>query len=157
MKSCLARQVTTLETFIPSVSAPFHAPVPRLHKIFAEFGVPAQVRTDNGPPFNGKELKSFAKSAGFDHQKITPKWPQANGEVERFMCTVKKTIEAVIVEHRPCKHELHDMRPHIHQQASHQPQCYSTDQCTSKFPTYPVLQETQYPLSTMTSSLKDLC
>ena len=93
--------------FIPSVSEP--VVIPRLHKIFAEFGVPAQVRTDNGPPFNGKEFKSFAKSSGFEHRKITPKWPQANGEVERFMRTIKKTIEAAIVEHRPWEHELHDM------------------------------------------------
>ena len=59
--------------FIPSVSAP--VVMPRLHKIFVEFGVPAQVRTDNGPPFNEKALKSFAKNSGFDHRKITLKWP----------------------------------------------------------------------------------
>ena len=93
--------------FIPSVSAP--VVIPRLHKIFAEFGVPAQVRTDNGPPFNGKEFKSFAKNSGFEHRKITPKWPQANGEVERFMRTIKKTIEAAIEGNRPWKHESHDM------------------------------------------------
>ena len=68
--------------------------IPRLHKIFAEFGVPPQVRTDNGPPFNGKEFKSFAKRSAFEHRNVTPKWPQANGEVERFMRTIKKTIEA---------------------------------------------------------------
>ena len=80
--------------FIPSVSAP--VVIPRLHKIFAEFGVPAQVRTDNGPPFNGKEFKSFAKSSGFEHRKITPKWPQANGEVERFMRTIKRRSKRLL-------------------------------------------------------------
>ena len=93
--------------FIPSVSAP--VVIPRVHKIFVEFRVSAQARTDNGPPFNGEEFKSFGNSSGFEHRKITPKWPQANGEVERFMRTIKKTIEAAIVEHRPWKHESHDM------------------------------------------------
>ena len=45
---------------IPSVSAP--VVIPHLHKILAEFDVPAQVRSDNGPPFNGKEFKSSAKT-----------------------------------------------------------------------------------------------
>ena len=87
--------------FIPSVSAP--VVIPHLHKIFTQFGVPAQMHTDNSPPVNGKKFKSFAKSSGFDHQKMTAKWSQANGEVERFMRTIKKTIEAAIVEHRPWK------------------------------------------------------
>ncbi|PFX32234.1 Uncharacterized protein K02A2.6 [Stylophora pistillata] len=59
-----------IEEVIPSVSAPVF--IPRLHKVFAEFGVPAKVRTDNGPPFNGREFQSFAKNMGFDHRKITP-------------------------------------------------------------------------------------
>ena len=92
---------------IPSVSAP--VVIPRLHKVFAEFGVPAKVRTDNGPPFNGREFQSFAKNMGFDHRKITPKWPRANGEAERFMRTVKKTIKAANMEQRPWKEELHEM------------------------------------------------
>ncbi|XP_022807438.1 uncharacterized protein K02A2.6-like [Stylophora pistillata] len=92
---------------IPSVSAT--AVIPRLHKVFAEFGVPAKVRTDNGPPFNGREFQSFAKNMGFDHRKITPKWPRANGEAERFMRTVKKTVEAANIEQRPWKEELHEM------------------------------------------------
>ena len=56
--------------FIPSVSAP--VVIPHLHKIFAEFGVPPQVLAIFGHRSMGKELKSFAKSWGFDHQKITP-------------------------------------------------------------------------------------
>lgn len=85
------------------------AVIPRLHKVFAEFGVPAKVRTDNGPPFNGREFQSFAKNMGFDHRKTTPKWPRANGEAERFMRTVKKTVEAANIEQRPWKEELHEM------------------------------------------------
>ncbi|KAK3726816.1 hypothetical protein QZH41_019607 [Actinostola sp. cb2023] len=72
----------------------FRVVAPRLDKIFAEFGIPEVVRSDNGPPFNGKEFEQFAKTLGFKHRKVTPLWPLANGEVERFMRTIKKTIEA---------------------------------------------------------------
>ena len=44
---------------ITSVSS--KAVIPRLNKIFAEFGVPETVRSDNGPPFNSKEFKEFAQ------------------------------------------------------------------------------------------------
>ena len=71
------------------------------NKIFAEFGVPETVCSDNGPPFNSKEFKEFAQRVGFSHHRVTPLWPRANGEVERFMRTLKKSIEAAKVEHHP--------------------------------------------------------
>ena len=89
---------------ITSVSS--KAVIPRLNKIFAGFGVPETVRSDNGSPFNSKELEEFSQEIGFIHHRVTPLWPRANGEVERFMRTLKKTIEAAKVEQRPLKEEL---------------------------------------------------
>ena len=36
----------------------------------------------------------FAEYLGFKHRKITPLWPKANAESERFMRTIEKTIRA---------------------------------------------------------------
>ncbi|XP_062568257.1 uncharacterized protein K02A2.6-like [Saccostrea cucullata] len=58
------------------------AVIPKLDNVFALFGIPDVVKTDNGPPFNGSLFKEFAKHLGFQHRKITPLWPQANGEAE---------------------------------------------------------------------------
>ena len=80
--------------------------IPRLDKIFAEFGVPVSLKTDNGPPFNSHEFKTYASITGFRHRRITPLWPQANGETERFMCTVKKSIKAALNKGRSWKQEL---------------------------------------------------
>ena len=80
--------------------------IPHLDKTFAEFGVPEVVKSDNGPPFNGSEFKQFASTVGFKHPKVTPVWPRANGEVGRFMRTLKKTVEAAKTENRPYKEEL---------------------------------------------------
>ena len=49
------------------------------------------MESDNGPPFNSKEFKEFAKQEGFHHHRITPLHPRANGEAERFMQTLNKT------------------------------------------------------------------
>ena len=56
--------------------------LPKLDKVFSEFGVPDVVRSDNGPPFNSKEFPVFANDLGFKHRKVTPKWARANGEIE---------------------------------------------------------------------------
>ena len=71
-----------------------NAVIPFLDKIFAEYGIPPEVvRSDNGPAFNSHEFNEFWKHLGFTHRNVTPYWPRANGEVERFMCTVKKVIK----------------------------------------------------------------
>ena len=80
--------------------------IPRLDKIFAEFGVPVSLKTDNGPPFNSHEFKTYASITGFRHRRITPLWPQANGETESFMHTVKKSIKAALNKGWSWKQEL---------------------------------------------------
>ena len=80
--------------------------VPRLNKVFSEYGIPEVVRSDNGPPFNSERFRQFADDLGFHHRKVTPLWPRANGEVERFMRTIKKTINTARVENKPWKDEL---------------------------------------------------
>ena len=62
----------------------------RLKHIFATYGTPRRIETDNGPPFSSKEFKEFGKKEGFEHHKITPLHPRANGEAERFMQTLNK-------------------------------------------------------------------
>ena len=80
--------------------------ITRLDKIFAEFGIPEVIRSDNGPLFNRRDFKNFAKTLGFEHQKITSLWPRSNGEVERFMQTIKKTTHTATTEGKPWKEEL---------------------------------------------------
>lgn len=83
------------------------ATIPKLDKIFSTHGIPLQVKTDNGPPFQSSEFADFATYLGFTHRKITPLWPQANAEAERFMRTLEKTIRAAHVEGHPWKQTLY--------------------------------------------------
>jgi len=62
------------------------AVLPKLDRIFAAYGESKVVKSDNSPPFNGHEFGQSAYYLGFEHQKVTPLWPEANDEVE---CLVK--------------------------------------------------------------------
>ena len=124
--------------------------IPRLHKIFAEFGVPPQVLTDNGPPFNGKEFKSFAKSSEFDHRNVTPKWPQGNGEVEQFMRTIKKTIEAGYCGAPPLETRVTRYAPYLQSNATffnRQAASHSAIQQTNEYQSSPFAQSFRRPAS----------
>ena len=85
---------------------------PKLDAIFSRVSVPVVCRTDNGPPFNGHEFARFARTMGFEHRKITPLWPRANGEVERFMRTLKKAVQTAQMESGSWKQELHRFLRH---------------------------------------------
>ena len=81
--------------------------IPKLDAIFVRQGIPDVLKSDNGPPFNGMEFKNFAEHLGFHHRKITPLWPRANGEVERFMKTLEKCVRTATVRHKNWKQGLH--------------------------------------------------
>ena len=61
--------------------------------IFDDKGVPFKCQSDNGSPFQSDELKKFARKEGFILKHITPEWPRANGEVERFNRSIKAAVQ----------------------------------------------------------------
>ena len=81
--------------------------IPLLDKIFSRFGIPEIVRTDNGPPFSSQEFRDFASNMGFKHRRITPLYPQANGEAERFMQPLMKAVKCATVEGRSWKQAMY--------------------------------------------------
>jgi transposase InsO family protein len=81
--------------------------IPLLVKTFSIFGIPKELISDNGPPFNSQEFRKFADNMGFKHRKLTPLWPRANAESERFMKTIRKAIRAAHTEHRSWKQKIH--------------------------------------------------
>ena len=89
-------------------STPARVVIPRLNDIFASQGFPKVVKTDNGRPFQISDFKDFANQAGFRHRKITPFWPEANGDAERFMRTLNKYVRAVTAECKDWRIELPD-------------------------------------------------
>ena len=83
------------------------AVIPKLDAIFARQGIPDILKSDNGPPFNGHEFKNFSDYLGFKHRRITPYWPRANGEAERLVQTLEKSIRIAHLEGKNWKQELY--------------------------------------------------
>ena len=73
---------------------------------FQEFGLPAAIRSDNGPPFASVGAGGLTKLSvwwmrlGIHVERITPGKPQENGRQERFHRTLKAETA------RPAKYDL---------------------------------------------------
>ena len=66
-----------------------HAIINHLKSIFAEYGIPDKLVSDNGPQYSSKEFKQFATVYGFEHVTSSPMYPQSNGSSERMVQTVE--------------------------------------------------------------------
>ena len=69
-------------------------------------GLPETLTSDNGGQFLSNEMESFFKINGITHNRTTPLWPQANGQVEQINCVIKKAIQSAINEGHNWQHEL---------------------------------------------------
>lgn len=77
-----------------------------LEKTFSTFGIPKRLKSDNGPPFNGKEINKFLDQYNIKHTKTTPYWPEANGMAERFIRTLKKSLKCAHLENNQFESQL---------------------------------------------------
>ena len=101
---CLYSRYPVVE-IVTSTSA--DACIPAFDKILSYFGIPTEIASDNGPPYNGHTFKQYANYMGFKHTKKTPYAPWANGTAENFMKNLGKLIETAAEEKLNWRQELH--------------------------------------------------
>uniref|UniRef100_A0A3P9MQF2 Gypsy retrotransposon integrase-like protein 1 n=1 Tax=Oryzias latipes TaxID=8090 RepID=A0A3P9MQF2_ORYLA len=75
------------------VSLTSAAVITKLKAMFARFGVPQTVISDNGPCYSSQEFKNFAHSWDFEHITSSPLYPQSNGLAEKTVQTVKALMD----------------------------------------------------------------
>ena len=67
--------------------------IQELRLIFACFGLPEIIVTDNGPQFVSKDFEDFTSQNGIRHSKVAAYHPRSNGLAERFVQTFKMAMK----------------------------------------------------------------
>lgn len=80
--------------------------IEELRTIFAYFGLPRTIVSDNGPPFNAKEFLRFCENNNIVCMKSPPYHPQSNGWAERGVQTVKQSLRKMLFESRNANSSL---------------------------------------------------
>ena len=63
-----------------------------LKELFSTHGIPDIIVSDNGPQVSSDAFRLFATEYNFVHVRSSPKYPRANGEVERAVRMVKALL-----------------------------------------------------------------
>lgn len=95
--------------------------------IFAQHGLPAAIRTDNGAPFASRgvcglsQLSAWWLSLGIQHQRIEPGHPEQNGRHERFHLTLKtETARPPADDLRGQQERFEAFRVHFNEERPHE-------------------------------------
>ena len=57
----------------------------KLKLMFARFGIPEQVISNNGPQFSFQEFLDFARQYYFQRTTPSPRYPLSNGMAEKYV------------------------------------------------------------------------
>ena len=63
-----------------------------LRQMFAHFGTPRQILSDNRPQFTGTEFDNFCHQQGLLHTLTPPYHPSDNGQMECFIQSFKRAV-----------------------------------------------------------------
>ena len=83
---------------IPMTTTTAPKTIQELRWIFARFGLPENIVTDNGPQFVATEFADFTRRNGIKHARVAPYHPRSNGQAERFVQTFKEAMKKMSEE-----------------------------------------------------------
>ncbi|GFQ70402.1 retrovirus-related Pol polyprotein from transposon 17.6 [Trichonephila clavata] len=63
-----------------------------MKSIYATHGIPEDLVSDGGPPFNSNLMSKFFREWGIKHHVTPPHFPRANGQIERAVQRVKNSL-----------------------------------------------------------------
>ncbi|GBO23175.1 Uncharacterized protein K02A2.6 [Araneus ventricosus] len=66
-----------------------------LRDSFVRFGPPLVLVSDNGSQFTSYEFQRFMQSNGIKHKTSAPFKPSSNGQAERYVATLKRSLRAM--------------------------------------------------------------
>jgi len=77
-----------------------------MDRIMSLYGVPEDLGSDNGTPYQSADMENFAKYMGYKHNHKIPYAPWANGQAENFMKNLKKLMMVCEVEKKNWRQQL---------------------------------------------------
>lgn len=69
------------------------ATVTVMRRLFASYGIPETIVSDNGTQFVSEEFSGFLQQNNIEHVQTAPKHPSSNGLAERAVQTVKRGVK----------------------------------------------------------------
>ena len=92
---------------IPSSSATSDETIEKLRIVFANFGLPQQIVTDNGSAFRSQEFETFLQRNGIQQIRTAPYHPASNGQAERTVQTFKTRLKKMLNEKGTINQKVH--------------------------------------------------
>ena len=77
-----------------------------LHSLFARYGLPEEVVSDNGPQLASEEFSQFPKQNGVKFTRVPPYHPASNGAAERSVQTTKVVLFKQVLDIKTSKLSL---------------------------------------------------
>ena len=75
------------------ISVTSRSVIKEMKDVFARYGIPDVLVTDNGAQFASAEFAAFAETWSFEHCTSSPRYPQSNGKAEKAVQTVKRLFK----------------------------------------------------------------
>jgi len=91
---------------IPMSSTTASKTIEALRDLFARFGIPEQIVSDNGPQFASEEFQALIKPNGIYHIASAPYQPATNGLADRLVQTFKQALCSVFQSSKPVMEKL---------------------------------------------------
>ena len=79
----------------PVQSSTAKVTIQHLKPLFAQFGLPDIITTDNGPCFVSSEFEDFLTINGIKHWRSSPYHPLSNGLAEKAVQIIKKGLKKI--------------------------------------------------------------
>ena len=93
---------------LPMSSTTAAATIAAFRDVFARFGFPVNVVTDNGPQFINAKFDEFLRWNGVKHIRVAPYHPVSNGAAERMVQSLKRSVKASASTGASLRHRLAD-------------------------------------------------
>ena len=91
-KKYLVVSDSTYNELVQLTSESSAAVIGQLKSIYARWGIPEELDTENQACFASAEFREFAAHYGFDQALVSARYTQANGAAERAVATAKSIL-----------------------------------------------------------------